>query len=144
MMPENCRSYTVGNASHCMVGSMKAIKSGINGKHLSWTPNVWFKQRGPEPTDPTSVLLMANGAMTAAPFFASNNLKVALWNIDSQDWNAKISNSEAAQRVLTLMLLWRRGVILFHDVHEKSAVAVPWIIEQTRSSGIVWDDCHKY
>ncbi len=77
-------------------------------------------------------------------FFASNHLIVALWNIDSQDWNAKVSNQDSAQRVLNLMLLWRSGVILFHDVHTKAVNAVPWIIEQTKQSGITWDDCHHY
>lgn len=80
----------------------------------------------------------------SGPFFKGNSLAVALWNIDSQDWNAKISEHDAAQRVLTLMLLWRSGVILFHDVHSKAIHAVPWLVEQTRKSGISWDDCRSY
>lgn len=77
-------------------------------------------------------------------FFSSNHLTVALWNIDSQDWNAKVSDRDAAQRVLTLMLLWRSGVILFHDVHAKAVNSVPWLISQTNGSGIAWDDCRQY
>lgn len=77
-------------------------------------------------------------------FFASNKLSVALWNIDSQDWNTRISDHEAAQRVLTLMLLWRRGVILFHDVHGKAVNAIPWIVAQTRKAGVTWEDCRQY
>ncbi len=77
-------------------------------------------------------------------FFIKNNLSVALWNIDSQDWNAKVSHQDAAQRVLTLMLLWRSGVILFHDVHTKAVNAVPWIMSHSKNTGIVWDDCRKY
>jgi peptidoglycan/xylan/chitin deacetylase (PgdA/CDA1 family) len=80
----------------------------------------------------------------SSSFFASNKLTVALWNIDSQDWNAKVSEHDVAQRVLSLMLVWRSGVILFHDVHTKAAVAVPWLIKQTSHSGITWDDCHQY
>ncbi len=80
----------------------------------------------------------------SAPFFASNNLSVALWNIDSQDWNAKVSDRDAAQRVLALMLLWRRGVILFHDVHAKAVNAAPWVVAQTKHSGAVWEDCRQY
>jgi peptidoglycan/xylan/chitin deacetylase (PgdA/CDA1 family) len=80
----------------------------------------------------------------SAPFFASNSLSVALWNIDSQDWNAKVSDREAAQRVLTLMLLWRRGVILFHDVHAKAVNAIPWVVTQTMHTGVIWKDCREY
>ena len=75
-------------------------------------------------------------------FFAANHIRVMLWNIDSQDWNRKISAEQARQRVLSLMLLWRHGVILFHDIHPKAKVAIPWLLEQTRASGVQWVDCH--
>jgi peptidoglycan-N-acetylglucosamine deacetylase len=39
------------------------------------------------------------------------------------------------------MLLWRHGIILFHDVHPKAQVAVPWLHEQLSSSGARWMDC---
>lgn len=77
-------------------------------------------------------------------WFKAQGIKVALWNIDSQDWNAKINTDQVGNRVLTLMLLWRHGVVLFHDVHAKGAVAVPWILEQTKGSGIAFGDCRKY
>ncbi|MFC4160585.1 polysaccharide deacetylase family protein [Chitinimonas lacunae] len=80
----------------------------------------------------------------SAPFFAANKIGVALWNIDSQDWHSRVSADDAAQRVLTLMLLWRKGVILFHDVHPKALSAVPWLLAQTRQSGISWEDCRRY
>ncbi|HRI63924.1 MAG TPA: polysaccharide deacetylase family protein [Polyangium sp.] len=74
-------------------------------------------------------------------FFQEHGLTVALWNIDSQDWNGTLRADEAANRVLTLMLLWRRGVVLFHDVNQKANTAVPWLVGQTRQAGIVWEDC---
>ena len=74
----------------------------------------------------------------------ANGLTVVLWNIDSQDWNAKISAQQSANRVMSLMLLWRRGLILFHDIHPKAQLAVPWLLEKTRASGITWDDCRSY
>lgn len=77
-------------------------------------------------------------------FFSANKLGVALWNIDSQDWHARLDADETAQRVLTLMLLWRKGVILFHDVHPKALRAVPWLLTQTRHGGVSWEDCRRY
>lgn len=76
-------------------------------------------------------------------FFASQGLRVALWNIDSQDWNEKVSADELKQRVLTLMLLWRRGIILFHDIHPKAQVAVPWLHDRLTASGVQWMDCKR-
>lgn len=77
----------------------------------------------------------------SGPFFATHGIRVMLWNIDSQDWNAKISAEQARQRVLSLMLLWRHGVILFHDIHPKAKVAIPWLLAQTAASGVHWVDC---
>ncbi|AND64020.1 hypothetical protein AX766_06100 [Flavobacterium covae] len=64
--------------------------------------------------------------------------KVVLWNIDSQDWNAHITAREVADRQISLMLLWRRGILLFHDVHEKAQSAVPYILNYFKGSGIQW------
>lgn len=80
----------------------------------------------------------------SAGFFQRQGLQVGLWNIDSQDWSSKVSADAAGQRVLTLMLLWRRGVILFHDIHSKALVAVPWLVRATQGSGLSWQDCHEY
>lgn len=64
--------------------------------------------------------------------------RVMLWNIDSQDWNAKISSREVADRVVTLMLLWRRGVLLFHDIHPKANEALPLIWQKVDNGGVQW------
>lgn len=77
-------------------------------------------------------------------FFRAQGLRVALWNIDSQDWNAKVSADAVGQRLLSLMLLWRRGTILFHDVHDKARQALPWLLRQTRGAGVEWVDCKRY
>jgi peptidoglycan/xylan/chitin deacetylase (PgdA/CDA1 family) len=64
-----------------------------------------------------------------------------LWNIDSQDWQHAVSPAAAGDRVATLMLLWRHGVVLFHDVHEKAAGALPRLFSTFDASGVVWADC---
>ncbi|WP_043398615.1 polysaccharide deacetylase family protein [Archangium violaceum] len=70
-------------------------------------------------------------------------MKNMLWNIDSQDWHASNSGTKAAGRVLSLMLLWRHGIILFHDIHPKAASALPRIWNETRGSGVSWVDCRS-
>lgn len=69
--------------------------------------------------------------------------KTILWNIDSQDWSSKINAAQVGDRVLSLMLLWRRGIILFHDIHSKAAPELPLLIQNTQGSGIKWMDCHS-
>jgi len=77
----------------------------------------------------------------SGPFFAQHGLRVALWNINSQDWNDFITADQVAHRIARLMLLWRRGVVLQHDTHAKAAAAVPWLVDRYRDAGVVWDDC---
>ena len=75
-----------------------------------------------------------------ADYLALKNSKNILWNIDSQDWSSKINAQEIADRQITLMLLWRKGILLFHDVHAKAQVAVPIIHDYFKKSNIVWVD----
>ncbi|WP_248803708.1 polysaccharide deacetylase family protein [Pseudomonas sp. MWU13-2100] len=76
-----------------------------------------------------------------ADFFKAQHLQVALWDIDSADATGKLSAEQSAQRVMTLMLLWRRGVIVFHDTQDKARTALPWLLKQTAESGIGWQEC---
>ncbi|WP_025128463.1 polysaccharide deacetylase family protein [Pseudomonas sp. PH1b] len=79
----------------------------------------------------------------SAGFFKAQGLQLMLWNIDSQDWSRKVSAQDAIQRVQTLMLLWRRGIILFHDTHAKAAQAVPALFEANQHNGVQWLDCRS-
>lgn len=70
----------------------------------------------------------------------SHQSKVVLWNMDSQDWNKDINAKEVANRQITLMLLWRKGILLFHDVHQKAQGAVPIIHDYFKKADIIWID----
>jgi peptidoglycan/xylan/chitin deacetylase (PgdA/CDA1 family) len=77
----------------------------------------------------------------AQGFFNNQGLQVALWDIDAQDGAGKLKGPASAQRVLTLMLLWRHGVINFNSKQDAVKTALPWLITQTAQSGIGWEDC---
>ncbi|WP_085724099.1 polysaccharide deacetylase family protein [Pseudomonas sp. R37(2017)] len=77
----------------------------------------------------------------AESFFKSQGLQVALWDIDAQDGAGKLKGEPSAQRVLTLMLLWRHGVINFNVKQDGVKTALPWLVTQTAPVGIGWDDC---
>jgi peptidoglycan/xylan/chitin deacetylase (PgdA/CDA1 family) len=74
-------------------------------------------------------------------FFKARGLQVALWDIDPQDAGGKLKAQESGQRVLTLMLLWRRGVVNFNVKQDAVKTAMPWLVTQTAQSGIGWEDC---
>lgn len=76
-----------------------------------------------------------------ASFFKAQGLQVALWDIDPLDSNRQMSGEASAQRVLTLMLLWRHGVINFNSRQDAVTTALPWLMAQTAQSGIGWEDC---
>ena len=77
----------------------------------------------------------------AESFFKAQGLQVGLWDIDAQDGAGRLKGSASAQRVLTLMLLWRHGVINFNVKQDAVKTAMPWLITQTAQSGIGWEDC---
>jgi peptidoglycan/xylan/chitin deacetylase (PgdA/CDA1 family) len=75
-------------------------------------------------------------------FFQQQGLQVALWNLDSQDWNNQVNSNDIPDRMLTLMLIKRHGVLLFHDVHPKAKSALPIIFNEL-GNAVEWRDCHK-
>ncbi|MCM0148686.1 polysaccharide deacetylase family protein [Photobacterium galatheae] len=66
---------------------------------------------------------------------------IYLWNIDSQDWNTKLSAKQVTDRVITLMLLRRKGMILFHDIHPKANLALPALDHLVNQAGLKWRHC---
>jgi peptidoglycan/xylan/chitin deacetylase (PgdA/CDA1 family) len=79
----------------------------------------------------------------SGPFFQLLGLKVALWNIDAHDWDDALTADDVEQRVMTLMLLWRRGFVLFHDVHARSRAVVPHLISWLAHDDVAWINCHQ-
>ncbi len=70
--------------------------------------------------------------------------RVVLWNLDSEDWNSLMEIPRISDRLITLMLVWRRGIVLFHDTHPGARIALPQILDATDGSGVVWQDCRDF
>lgn len=77
----------------------------------------------------------------AGAILSRQGLHLILWNIDSRDWSPALRSEDVAVRVVRLMLLWRRGIILFHDVHDRARAALPMVWRATERSGVTWLDC---
>jgi len=62
------------------------------------------------------------------------HLRSVLWNIDSLDWADPVPSS-VADRVLRLVGEEKRGIILFHDIHDRAGKLLPGLVEQLRAKG---------
>ncbi|MCH5507496.1 polysaccharide deacetylase family protein [Pseudomonas syringae] len=76
-------------------------------------------------------------------FFRTEHLRVSLWNIDAEDDTGRLSAEQVGDRVLTLMLLWRKGTVVFHDLANKAQSALPLLLANTAQSELIWDDCRN-
>ncbi len=61
-------------------------------------------------------------------------LKSIMWNIDSMDWADPVPDS-IVQRVLDQVAHEQRGIILFHDIHDRAVKALPQILDKLIADG---------
>ncbi|WP_343650573.1 polysaccharide deacetylase family protein [Stenotrophomonas sp.] len=61
-------------------------------------------------------------------------LKSIMWNIDSMDWADPVPES-IVQRVLGQVNKEQRGIILFHDIHDRAVKALPQILDRLIADG---------
>ena len=75
-------------------------------------------------------------------YLKAHGERLILWNIDSHDWDDSLKIAEVEQRTMSLMLLWRRGIILFHDFFPRAQKVVPHLVAWLAQDGVTWADCH--
>jgi peptidoglycan/xylan/chitin deacetylase (PgdA/CDA1 family)/uncharacterized caspase-like protein len=71
----------------------------------------------------------------------AHRMRSILWNIDSKDWADPIPKS-IANRVIADTHRYNHGIVLMHDIHERTIEALPLIIETLKSEGyrfLNWD-----
>jgi peptidoglycan/xylan/chitin deacetylase (PgdA/CDA1 family) len=123
-------SHGASHQSHTAVPAVAAKLEAWNEELAALTGKVrWFRP----PFGQRSL------AQTQA--LAARGTSVMLWNIDSQDWQAPADRALVRGRVETLMFLWRRGVVLFHDVHPVAREVLPTLVRET--GGMFWVDCRQ-
>ncbi|MEO7105827.1 MAG: polysaccharide deacetylase family protein [Rhodoferax sp.] len=62
------------------------------------------------------------------------HLRSVMWNIDSLDWADPVPSS-IADRVLRSVEKEGRGIVLFHDIHERTVEALPAILDRLVAEG---------
>ncbi len=61
-------------------------------------------------------------------------LKSIMWNIDSMDWADPVPES-IVQRVVDQVQKEQKGIILFHDIHDRAVKALPQILDRLIADG---------
>ncbi|MEA5667974.1 caspase family protein, partial [Stenotrophomonas sp. MH1] len=61
-------------------------------------------------------------------------LKSIMWNIDSMDWADPVPES-IVQRVVEQVQKEQKGIILFHDIHDRAVKALPQILDRLIADG---------
>ncbi|HEX4962086.1 MAG TPA: polysaccharide deacetylase family protein [Thermoanaerobaculia bacterium] len=67
---------------------------------------------------------------------AAMQLRSVLWNVDSLDWADPVPTS-IVDRVLSRLDEQGRGIVLFHDIHERTVKALPMVLDR-----LVAEDYH--
>jgi peptidoglycan/xylan/chitin deacetylase (PgdA/CDA1 family)/uncharacterized caspase-like protein len=62
------------------------------------------------------------------------HLRSIMWNIDSLDWADPVPSS-ITERVIRTVEKEGRGIILFHDIHERTVKALPAILDRLLADG---------
>lgn len=68
-------------------------------------------------------------------------LRSVMWNIDSLDWADPVPSS-IVNRVMSNLEKEKRGIVLFHDIHERTVKALPMILDKLIAEGYrfaTWD-----
>lgn len=65
---------------------------------------------------------------------AAAQLRSVMWNIDSMDWADPVPSS-IADRVLRNIDKEGRGIVLFHDIHERTVKALPLVLDRLVAEG---------
>jgi len=83
------------------------------------------------------------GARSEASLATLKGLKLRsmLWNVDSLDWADPVPNS-IAERVLRSVEAEGRGILLFHDINERTVKALPTLLDRLIAEGYrfaAWD-----
>jgi uncharacterized caspase-like protein/peptidoglycan/xylan/chitin deacetylase (PgdA/CDA1 family) len=62
------------------------------------------------------------------------HLRSVMWNIDSLDWADPVPSS-IVDRVLKTLEKEKRGIVLFHDIHERTVTALPALLDRLVAEG---------
>lgn len=132
------QGYAVGNHSFTHAQLSKATGEALRAE----IQNTDLLLRTVDPQR-TPIFRFPYGARSAEgmALLAQAQLRSIMWNIDSLDWADPVPSS-IADRVLRSVDKEQRGILLFHDIHERTVKALPLILDRLVAEGYkfaAWD-----
>ena len=123
--------YIVGN--HSMTHAQLSKKTGDALKEEILGNDKLLKAIDP---DRPPLFRFPYGARNAEgkEILAKEHLTSVMWNVDSMDWADPIPNS-IADRVMREIDKNGRGIVLFHDIHERTVKALPLVMSRLVAEG---------
>jgi peptidoglycan/xylan/chitin deacetylase (PgdA/CDA1 family)/uncharacterized caspase-like protein len=123
--------YIVGN--HSMTHAQLSKKTGDALKTEILDNDKLLKAIDP---DRPPLFRFPYGARNAEgkALLAEEHLTSVMWNVDSMDWADPIPNS-IADRVMREIDKNGRGIVLFHDIHERTVKALPLVMSRLVAEG---------
>src|SRR5471032_1857062 len=123
--------YAVGNHSFSHAQLSKETGDKLKGEILG--TDTLLKAISP---DRAALFRFPYGARNSEGMaaLASAHLKSLMWNIDSLDWADPVPSS-ITNRVLASVDKVGRGIILFHDIHERTVKALPAVLDRLVAEG---------
>ena len=109
--------------NHQLVDTNEALEAAVKQKPLLFRPPYGARN--------DKILAAASGL----------GMKTILWNVDSQDWADPVPQS-IASRVVAQVERQKHGIILFHDIHERTTQALPLVLDELQKRGyrfLSWD-----
>ncbi|MBG6220408.1 MULTISPECIES: polysaccharide deacetylase family protein [unclassified Janthinobacterium] len=123
--------YAVGNHSFSHTQLSKQTGDKLKGEILG--TDTLLKAISPERA---ALFRFPYGARNSEGMaaLADAQLKSVMWNIDSLDWADPVPSS-ITNRVLASVDKAGRGIVLFHDIHERTVKALPAVLDKLIAEG---------
>jgi peptidoglycan/xylan/chitin deacetylase (PgdA/CDA1 family)/uncharacterized caspase-like protein len=123
--------YAVGNHSFSHAQLSKQTGDKLKGEILG--TDTLLKAISPERA---ALFRFPYGARNSEGMaaLADAHLKSVMWNIDSLDWADPVPSS-ITNRVLASVDKAGRGIVLFHDIHERTVKALPAVLDKLIAEG---------
>jgi len=130
--------YTIAN--HSLTHAQLSKRTGDALKTEILTTDELLKAVAP---DRSPLFRFPYGARNAEGLavLAAAHLRSIMWNIDSLDWADPVPRS-IVDRVMRSVEAEGRGIILFHDIHERTVRALPLVLDRLVAEGyrfVGWD-----
>lgn len=127
--------------SHLCIGSQRQCRASNGGRLLPYSQGVSEINLGHNIvhdilgyTDPFFRFPYGGSSPELKQYLAANQVSEFFWSVDSADWKTQ-TPEQLVERTIRDIEKAGRGVVLFHDIQRRTAVALPAILSRLYNKG---------